>query len=141
MTRPKGSEVITLDELRATLAEIRARRGEPRFRPSQVSLATEAGKSASGLYDFARRRGLDYGGLLDLLDYSPIEHGSCPTCGSQDGDMRILVDLPTPIADAVRELARDDRRHPRDEVAILVSEALRHRQRKAPRPRPLAPVA
>ncbi len=139
MSRPKGSEIIDDDRLRDALSEIRRHRGQPRYRPSRQNLAFTAFFSDGGIRSYHRRHGLTYAELLDRLDYPPVSRPLCPSCGCEPRLMRFLIDLDPAIVDQLRELARSDRRHPRDEVAVLVSEAVRRRQPppvRITRPRP-----
>jgi len=142
MSRPKGSEVITVDRLRQALVRVRQRRREPLHRPSRVALAMAAGFMDSGVRDFHLRRGLSYSAFLDELDKTAVSRVLCLACGRDDCCMRILIDLDPAIAERVLDLAHADRRHPRDEVAVLVAEALRRRQSKRPEgPRTVERVA
>lgn len=138
MARPTGSEAITLDDLREAASGVRRRIGLDATLTARA-LATEAGISESGLRSWHGRRGLTWSALRDSLDYSAVNSGSDPGLAADDADMRALwVPIDPEIAEALRELARAEHRHPRDQAAVILAEAIRRRQPKAPR---LAPVA
>lgn len=139
MSRPEGSETITLDDLRKAAATVRHRIGPDASLP-QTAVATEAGRSEAGLRDWHNRRGLTWPECAAVLEgYSAVPPRSDTGWTREDSAMRsLLVPLDPDTADRLRELAQADRRHPRDEAALLLAEAVRRRAAKRPR---LAPVA
>jgi hypothetical protein len=139
MSRPVGSEQITLDDLRDAAERVRARIGRDATL-TQPALATEAGISESGLRAWHERRSMAWPDFRDSLDYSAVKSRSHLGPAADDDAMKALwVPLDPDTAEALRELARAEHRHPREQAAVILAEAIRRRQPK-PRPR-LEPVA
>jgi transcriptional regulator with XRE-family HTH domain len=140
MSRPRGSEAISLDDLQAAADRIRSRIGRA-AELTQLALATEAGVSESGLRAWHRRRRLSWQEFRTSLDRLAVVCRLTPPCHRDDDAMRaLLVPLEPDIAERLRELARAEHRHPRDEAALILADAIRRRQRR-PAARDLAPVA
>jgi hypothetical protein len=134
MSRPRGSEVIDMDDVRAAISAVRARTGAGRT--TQVAVATELGMSESGLRSWAQRRGLDWRALQTSADKLAVSCRSCPVPTGEDRDMRsLLVPLTPELAEQLRALADAERRHPRHEATVLIEEAIRRRLAAAVRAR------